>query len=233
MSLREQANYTKRSFSGNAPAKTVIGYLRVSTAEQADSGAGMGAQRAAIQAEADRRGWDVTWIEDAGYSAKDLKRPGVLRALDLLQAGKASALVVAKLDRLSRSLLDFAGLMAQAEREGWALVALDAHVDTSTPAGELLTNVLASFAQFERRLIGQRTRDALAQRKAAGVRLGRPVCMPEAVRLRISMQRREGDTLQTIADGLNRDRIPTARGGTCWRPSSVKAVLDSMELDSH
>ncbi len=231
MSLREQGIYTKRSFAVNPPIGQVIGYLRVSTAEQADSGAGMEAQQVAIQDEADRRGWVVTWIEDAGFSAKDLKRPGVLRALELLQTGEAGALVVAKLDRLSRSLLDFAGLMARAEREGWALVALDAHVDTSTPAGELLTNVLASFAQFERRLIGQRTRDALAQRKAAGVRLGRPVSMPESVRQRIASQRQDGHTLQTIADGLNRDRLPTARGGSCWRPSSVKAVLDSVRLD--
>jgi DNA invertase Pin-like site-specific DNA recombinase len=82
--------------------------------------------------------------------------------------------VVAKLDRLSRSLLDFANLMAAARTEGWALVALDLGVDMTTPAGEMIANVLASLAQFERRLIGQRKREGLAAKRSAGVRLARP-----------------------------------------------------------
>jgi DNA invertase Pin-like site-specific DNA recombinase len=87
----------------------VIGYVRVSTEEQALSGAGLEAQRRAITAECKRRGWELLeTIEDAGYSAKDLKRPGVQEALRALEAGDAKALVVAKLDRLSRSMLDFA-----------------------------------------------------------------------------------------------------------------------------
>src|SRR5215471_12398823 len=132
----------------------VIGYVRVSTEEQAVSGAGLEAQRRAIVAECKRRGWElVETIEDAGYSAKDLKRPGVQEALRVLEAGEASALVVAKLDRLSRSLLDFAALMATAQKQRWGLVALDAAIDTSTPAGEALVAMLATFAQFERRLI--------------------------------------------------------------------------------
>jgi len=78
----------------------VLGYVRVSTAEQADSGAGIDAQRAAIQAEADRRGWLVELIEDRGYSAKDMNRPGIRHALDTLDAGDAEALCVSRLDRL-------------------------------------------------------------------------------------------------------------------------------------
>lgn len=95
-------------------------------------------------------------------------------ANELLAGGEAQALVVAKLDRLSRSLLDFAALMERAEAEGWAVITLDLGVDTSTPAGEMLVSVLASFAQYERRLIGQRTREGLAQKRAQGVQLGRP-----------------------------------------------------------
>ena len=114
----------------------VIGYVRVSTDEQTSSGAGLEAQRAAILAECERRGWHlVEVIEDAGYSAKDLKRPGVQEALRVLDAGDASALVVAKLDRLSRSMIDFTALMATAQKQGWALVALDCAVDTTTPGG--------------------------------------------------------------------------------------------------
>jgi DNA invertase Pin-like site-specific DNA recombinase len=80
----------------------------------------------------------------------------------VLREGDAKALVASKLDRLSRSMIDFTGLMATAQKQGWALVALDCAVDTTTPAGEAMANVLATFAQFERRLISQRTKDALA-----------------------------------------------------------------------
>src|SRR4051794_33684622 len=152
----------------------VIGYVRVSTDEQMSSGAGLQAQRQAILAECRRRGWQlVEVLEDAGYSAKDMRRPAVQGALRVLKAGEASALVVAKLDRLSRSMIDFTALMAKAQKQSWALVALDCAVDTSTPAGEAMANMLATFAQFERRLISQRTKEALAVKKAAGVRLGR------------------------------------------------------------
>src|SRR3954449_6387517 len=112
----------------------VLGYVRVSTDEQSSSGAGLEAQRRAIIVECKRRGWQlVEVIEDAGYSAKDMKRPGVQEAIRALEAREASALVVAKLDRLSRSMLDFTALMATAQKQCWALVALDCAVDTSTP----------------------------------------------------------------------------------------------------
>ena len=122
----------------------VIGYVRVSTEEQGKSGAGIEAQRAAILKEAKRRGWEhVTIVQDVGASGKDLKRPGIRAALEALERGEASALVVAKLDRLSRSMLDFAGIMATAQKQSWALVALDCAVDTTTPAGEAMANRLA------------------------------------------------------------------------------------------
>src|SRR5947208_1861941 len=184
---------------GRASPMQVVGYVRVSTDEQRESGAGLAAQRAAIEAECRRRGWAlVEVIEDAGYSAKDLKRPGVQIALETLRRGEAGALVVAKLDRLSRSMLDFTAVMATASKQGWALVALDCAVDTTTPAGEAMANVLATFAQFERRLIGQRTREALAAKRASGVRLGRPATLPSTVRGRIAAERNAGCSLATI-----------------------------------
>jgi DNA invertase Pin-like site-specific DNA recombinase len=204
----------------------VIGYVRVSTDEQMSSGAGLEAQRQAILAECRRRGWQlVEVLEDAGYSAKDMRRPGVQEALRVLKAGEASALVVAKLDRLSRSLLDFTALMAKAQKQSWALVALDCAVDSSTPAGEAMANMLATFAQFERRLIAQRTREALAVKKAAGVRLGRPPSVPRSVVRRVQRQRARGDSLRAIADDLNRDAVPTAQGGAQWYPATVRQVL--------
>lgn len=121
----------------------MLGYVRVSTDEQRGSGAGLAAQRQAILAECERRGWTlVEVIEDAGYSAKDLKSPGIQFALDALKHGGADALMVAKLDRLSRSMLDFAGIMATAQKQSWGLVALDCAVDTTTPAGAAMAHIL-------------------------------------------------------------------------------------------
>jgi len=204
----------------------VIAYARVSTEEQGLSGAGMEAQRAAILAECERRGWAlVESFEDVGASGKDLKRPGVQAALEVLSRGEASALVVAKLDRLSRSMLDFAGVMASAQKQSWALVALDCAVDTTTPAGEAMAHVLATFAQFERRLIGQRTREALAIKRKEGVRLGRPSAVSPKLAERIRAERAGGATLRQIADRLNQESVPTPRGGSEWRPSSLERVL--------
>jgi DNA invertase Pin-like site-specific DNA recombinase len=145
------------------------------------------------QAECERRGWTLGFLfEDAGYSAKNLKRPGIGSALEALEKREAAGLVVAKLDRLSRSMLDFTAIMATAQRQTWAIVALDCAVDTTTPAGEAMAHVLATFAHFERRLIGQRTREALAVKRAAGVRLGRPPEIPEPVAARIREARSSG-----------------------------------------
>ena len=203
-----------------------IGYLRVSTSEQAESGAGIEAQRAAIVAEAERRGWaEVTFVEDLGYSGKDLNRPGVKAALAALKGHKADALVVAKLDRLSRSLLDFAGLMQVSTRERWALVALDLGVDTSTPAGRAMASVTATFAELERSLIGQRTREAMAVRRAAGDPMGRPAVMALDTIERMRTLRDGGATFQAVADALNATKTPTAHGGARWHASTIRAAL--------
>ncbi len=206
-----------------------MAYLRVSTDEQADSGAGLTAQQSAVEAEAARRGWVLVAVEvDAGASGKSMTgRPALAAALDAVTAGEADVLLVAKLDRLSRSLLDFASLMARSEAEGWSLVALDLGVDTSTPAGEFMASVMASAAQWERRIIGQRTRDALAVKQQQGVRLGRPRLIPDEVALAIRRHRASGLSVRAIAARLTADGIATANGGTRWSASSVQRVLES------
>lgn len=206
-----------------------VGYVRVSTADQVESGAGLAAQRAAISAEVQRRGWSLVAVhEDAGASGKSLRgRPALAAALASIEAGEADALIVSKLDRLSRSLLDFAGLMTRAKDGGWNLVALDLGIDLSTPAGEFMASVMASAAQWERRLIGQRTRDALAAKRAAGIRLGRPQSLPTDVVARIRDARAGGASLASIAGTLTAEGVPTAHGGAKWHPSTVRAVLGS------
>jgi DNA invertase Pin-like site-specific DNA recombinase len=213
-----------------------VGYARVSTPEQAKTGAGLAAQREAILRECERRGWElVDVVEDRGYSARDLRRPGIQSALEMLRRGDAKVLVVSKLDRASRSLLDFAALMATAERQSWALVALDVAVDTSTPAGEAMANVLATFAQFERRLIGQRTKEGLAAKRADGTLkgpVGRPPSLPPVVVRTIKRRRGAGWSLSRIADTLNKDQVPTAQGGRMWHPSTVRAILERADRTS-
>jgi DNA invertase Pin-like site-specific DNA recombinase len=206
----------------------VVAYLRVSSDEQASSGAGIEAQRAAILAEAKRRGWqeaDIEFIEDLGFSAKNINRPGLQLALEALKRGDAKALVVAKMDRLSRSLLDFTQIMAEAQKQGWCLIALDSPADPSTPTGEAMISILATLAQWERRVIGLRTREALAIKRKEGVRLGRPRTLPDQVRKRIKRERAKQRSLGAIAAALNADRVPTAHGGARWHASTVRAVL--------
>lgn len=214
-------------------APRALGYVRVSTDEQHTSGAGIAAQRAAIHAEADRRGWTLLGIvgEEHGASSATLERTGLQDAMRRLDDGHADVLVVAKLDRLSRSVAQGAQVMDRAQRRGWALVALDFGLDTTTPAGEMVANVILSTSQYERRLIGQRTREALAAKAAAGVRLGRPQVLPDDVVRRILDEQAAGRSLSAIARRLTADEVPTARGGRSWGMSSVRAVLRSRRAE--
>lgn len=214
----------------NDPRNTtrrVIGYVRVSTDEQAGSGAGLEAQRLAIATECNRQGWELVGIiEDAGISGKSLKRPGLKQALDILTTGEANVLMAAKLDRLSRSTRDVCELGDMAQHYGFDLSLLDARIDTTTPHGRAQLSIMATFAQLERELISIRTREALAVKKSQGVRLGRPTNTPEDVISKIVTMRKQGMTLRAIADTLNTEGVDTGRGGKSWYASTVKTVLE-------
>ncbi len=174
----------------------VIGYVRVSTEEQGSSGAGLDAQRAAIGAECEHRGWALVRVEEDVLSARTMNRPGLRSALESCRSGEVDGIVVARLDRLSRSIVDFGNLLEEARRRGFNVVALDLGLDLSTPQGELVGNVIASVAQWERRIIGQRTKEALAVKKAQGVKIGRPATLPAGVERRIRRLRARGKTSQ-------------------------------------
>lgn len=207
----------------------MIGYVRRSKAnrKRADDPAhGIGAQRSAIVAEADRKGWSVVWADpDDGHTGAHTRRPGLTAALERLARGEADGLVVAKLNRLSRSVVDFAGLLRLARKQGWSVVALDLGIDTSTLNGRLVANIVMSVAEWEREIIGERTREALAEAKANGVQLGRPVLVTADTTSLVRRLRGDGLTLRAVADTLNADGIPTAHGGTAWRTSTIRGVL--------
>ncbi len=190
----------------NPNVKTIIGYLRVSTDEQGDNGVGLEAQRRAIEAEAERRGWTLVEVIEDVASGKNLKRPGIQRALAMLAGGEADGMIVAKLDRLGRDVGDFADLLKLSAKQGWALRLLDLDIDTSTSMGEAAAFVVAAFAQAERKRIGERTREGLAVKRSEGIRLGRPpLGKSDALYQRIRRQRSAGWSLQKIADKLNAD----------------------------
>jgi DNA invertase Pin-like site-specific DNA recombinase len=200
-----------------------VGYCRCSTAEQATSGAGLDAQRSAITAECERRGWTLLDVfEDAGAGGGTLTgRPALAQALTAVTSGAAGTLVVSKLDRLTRSVLDFANLVDRATHEGWNLAVLDIGVDMTTPSGSLVAGIMANISQWERSVIRQRTRDALAARRASGVQLGRPVLVDPNVAARIAKRRFSGATLQNIAAELNSEGVPTPSGRGRWQPSVI------------
>lgn len=210
--------------------RTIL-YLRVSTHEQAESGLGLEAQEARLRDECKHRGWRVhAVIRDEGISGSTLDRPGLKRALEMLAAGRADVLLVSKLDRLSRSVIDFHELLQWFKvdmRDEVKLVALDLGIDTSTASGELVAGLMSNIAQWERRVIGERTKAALAALKAQGKRTGRPAVddHPDLLGQIRAMQEDQGLGYHAICRALNAAGIPTIRGGTTWRPSAIQAAL--------
>ena len=204
----------------------VIGYVRVSTDEQHDSGLGLKAQRAAIRAEAARHGWTLIAIHEDVASGRSLRqRPGLEAAFAAVANGEADGLIVSKLDRLSRSVRDFSEILARFQRNGWALVVMDLGVDTSTIMGAAMAQMVSVFSELERKRIGERTKEALEVRRSQGVKLGRPASIPPRLAKRIRAMRSRGMSLQEIADRLNDDGVPTPRSGREWRPTSLRSVL--------
>ena len=217
--------YMRHRTPTSGPVDQAIGYVRVSTVEQGDSGAGLEAQRRAIAAYCEARGWTLVRVEQGVTSGASTNgRHGLADALAAIRRGEAGTLIVAKLDRLSRSVGDFAAMLTDARREGWNLAVLDLGVDLSTPMGEAMAGMASVFAQFERRVIGERTRAALAVKRSQGVRLGRPRLINAPLRRRIHRLRAEGRTMQAIADKLNAEGVPTVGGGR-WQPSTIDRVL--------
>lgn len=203
----------------------VVSYARVSTDGQADSGLGLDAQREAIESACAARGWEIVDSYTDAESARSLRRPELAKALELLASGAADVLMVSKMDRCTRSLKDWCELAERSQRERWALVALDSPADPTTPHGEAMVAVQVVFSQLERRLIGQRTREALAVKRAAGVKLGRPAVVSGELRDRIKRERDEdGRSWSEIARRLTAEGVATAHGAAKWSHVTVRKI---------
>jgi site-specific DNA recombinase len=222
-----------------------VGYIRVSTEMQADEGVSLAAQRAKLQAFAVAADLELVSVqEDAGASAKTLARPGLQRALQDLREGRADALLVTKLDRLTRSVRDLGSLLETYFSAHVSLLSIADAVDTRTAGGRLVLNVLTSVAQWEREAIGERTREALRHLQSMGVRVGgeslgwrrseqtdadgRKVWITDSRELetatRIRELRASGLSLRRICAVLNREGRQTKRGGR-WAPQTIAQVL--------
>lgn len=153
----------------------VVAYTRVSTDKQADKGFSLESQRTKIEAYAALYDLEIVEIIVETASAKSLARDGLQAALSALREGRADALLVVKLDRLTRSVRDLGELVSGPFAPGKsALLSVAEHVDTRTAAGRMVLNIMATISQWEREVIAERTRDGMAVKKAAGHRLGRP-----------------------------------------------------------
>lgn len=200
-----------------------LAYVRVSTVGQAD-GLSFEAQERAISSEVARRGWDLADVVTETKSGKSVTgRPRLQEALSLLATGEADALVVARLDRLARSLIDLLTLMQRAEREGWQLVCLSPTVDMTDPFGQCMAQVAGAFAELERKLIGLRQKESVAARKAAGTYRPPPKRISDEAEERIRHLAGEGMAFRAIAHQLELEGY-AAPAGKVWHPRSVGRI---------
>jgi site-specific DNA recombinase len=218
----------------------VDGYIRVSTDDQSIS---IDAQRDKVVTYA--RLYELELREvvaDDGVSAKSLDRPGLNRARDRLRSGSTDGIVIAKLDRLTRSVVDLGELIAEHfnERAGKQLFSVADAIDTRTPSGRLVLNILVSVAQWEREEIGRRTRDALQHKIARGERCGSlryghdlagdgktltPNASEQAAIALMKALRANGMSLRDIAYQLKSAGIATKGGGPDWAPLTISRIL--------
>lgn len=225
----------------------VVAYVRVSTDEQVSSGHSLGAQEARLRSYCDAL--DLVLVDvcsDAGASAKTLDRPGLQRALGMLVDGRADAILVSKLDRLTRSVRDLGELLERyfapaQNRAAYGLISVGESVDTRSAAGRLVLNLLTSVAQWEREAIGERTRTALAHVRAQGRRVGsvpygyalapdgrtlEPCEREQATIARARALRADGHTLRAISRALAGEGM-LARCGRPFLPAQIARMLEN------
>ena len=217
-----------------------IAYLRVSTERQADTGVSLDAQQEKARAYASLYDLDLTeMIIDAGESAKTLDRPGLQRALSMLKTGQADALLVVKLDRLTRSVVDLGKLIETYFAPGKAaLMSVSEQIDTRSAAGRLVLNILASVSQWERETIGERTSVAMRYKRAKGEYIGGHApygfelvngdLVEDSYEQGVIQQARElresGLSLAAVAKELDRRGIQ-ARNGKAFAAMQVKRMV--------
>jgi len=217
-----------------------IGYVRVSTDKQAEACGSLEAQAEKIRAMSVVHSAELLdVIVDGGESAKSMNRPGLRQVLALVEARKVDAVIVAKLDRLTRSVKDLCELLDLFDRKKVALVSVAESLDTGSAAGRLVIKIMASVSEWEREAIGERTRDVLQHKRSCGERVGNihygfrlapdqkhvePDPNEQAVLATVRALRARHRSLREIAAALNDSGLRTRRG-TAWRHYSVNNLI--------
>lgn len=218
--------------------KKVIGYCRVSSAEQASEGLSLQMQQDKIRQYANLHDLElVDIITDAGISAKNISgRPGLTKALDMVMNGNVDGLVSWKLDRVFRSLLDATTTLEQFKRLNKRLVLISEMIDTGSAMGEFVYNLFASLAQLERRLTGERTKSVLESKKSRKEHVGKPKYgyTPEGKFLACNAEQQiviqkvrdmsKSMSCRAIARSLNEQGIMTKQAKS-WTHVQISAIL--------
>jgi site-specific DNA recombinase len=205
-----------------------VGYVRVSTKKQAEEGVSLDAQEVKLRAYVLALDLELVAIESDRQTAKNTDRAGLQRALAMLEDGKADGLLIPKLDRLTRKVADLGVLIERYFESRFVLLSMGDSIDTRTAGGRLVLNVIASVSQWEREVISERTKDALAHLRAIGG--GTPRLEGPAL-ARIAELHGEGLALRDIAETLTEEGVATLKGGK-WGPSTVSKVLARIARDA-
>jgi DNA invertase Pin-like site-specific DNA recombinase len=209
-------------------------YARVSTQLQVNDGVSLDVQERQLQTSAEIAGYtNIELIREEGRSGKNISgRPALTQALKRLDSGEANALYVTRIDRLARSTKDFLSIIDRANANNWRLVMLDLNLDTATYQGRFVVTIMSALAEMERGIIAERQKDVHKDRRARGivwgVDMGPKNKTPEEIKQRITSERFSGASYRQIAEGLNRDGVPT-QNGRQWHPTTVKNLFDSKD----
>ncbi len=210
----------------------VIGYTRISDTEQSTDGLSLDTQRKVIERYCEQRGWElIEVIEDDGYTGRNDNRPGLQRALAMLGKRKGhrpDAIVVARLDRLARSLANLVRYIDLSRERRWGLVAIDMDLNTTSANGRLVIRIIASVAEWESEINSERTsagmRAVHARKRANGEQFGFQPGVDALTVTKILRARRRGDSFNVIARKLDKAGTPTPGGGARWYPSTVERI---------
>lgn len=202
-----------------------VGYLRVSTLEQGDSGLGLEAQLSAIRIYTINSGHELVEVVREVESAAS-HRPKFEETLERVEAGEFDGIIASRLDRFARSVVQTDDILRRLEKAGKSFVALDLGIDTSTAAGRLVTNVLAAVAQWERDIISERTRAALRAKREAGWQPGRERLIGDETRALVHQLKADGLGHRRIAAELDNRGIKPPQSKK-WSRGTIQRLLEA------
>ena len=218
-----------------------LGYVRVSTEDQAKEGVSLDNQKAKIQAYCQLKDLELQEIiEDAGISAKNLKRPGVQKVLKLARRKEIDAIVVYKLDRIFRSTVDALETTKAFDKWGVSFHSIEETLDTRSAMGRFFFTLTAALAEMERRLIGERTKAALSHKRSRNEKTGGDIpfgfdLTADGLLVKNEREQRviriikklhgQGFSLRRICTELEREGHKTKRGNAAWHPQSVAHII--------